>query len=51
MSELFIDGEWCEASGRAFVSRNPGTGAVVWEGKSASSGDVDRAVASARRAF
>ena len=51
MSELFIDGQWCEAGGPAFVSRNPGTGAVVWEGKSASAVDVDRAVASARRAF
>ncbi|HEX7684003.1 MAG TPA: succinylglutamate-semialdehyde dehydrogenase [Trinickia sp.] len=51
MSELFIDGQWCEAGGPAFVSRNPGTGAVVWEGKSASAADVDRAVASARRAF
>jgi succinylglutamic semialdehyde dehydrogenase len=51
MSELFIDGQWREAGGPAFVSRNPGTGAVVWEGKSASSADVDHAVASARRAF
>ncbi|MGN6083946.1 succinylglutamate-semialdehyde dehydrogenase [Trinickia sp.] len=51
MSELFIDGQWCEGSGPAFASRNPGTGAVVWEGKSASSADVDRAVAGARRAF
>ncbi len=51
MSELFIDGQWCAAGGPAFVSRNPGTGAVVWEGKSASALDVDRAVASARRAF
>lgn len=51
MSELFIDGQWCEAGGPGFVSRNPGTGAVVWEGKSASNGDVDRAVASARREF
>jgi succinylglutamic semialdehyde dehydrogenase len=51
MSELFIDGRWCEAGGPAFVSRNPGTGGVVWEGKGASAADVDRAVASARRAF
>ena len=36
MSELFIDGQWCEAGGPPFLSRNPGTGAVVWEGKSAS---------------
>jgi succinylglutamic semialdehyde dehydrogenase len=51
MSELFIDGQWCGAGGPVFISRNPGTGAVVWEGKSASALDVDRAVASARRAF
>ncbi|MGV2287245.1 succinylglutamate-semialdehyde dehydrogenase [Trinickia sp. YCB016] len=49
--ELFIDGEWAAASGPAFASRNPGTGATVWEGKSASADDVDRAVKSARRAF
>lgn len=51
MGELFIDGQWCKAGGPAFASRNPGTGAVVWEGNSASAADVDRAVASARRAF
>ncbi|QCP49020.1 succinylglutamate-semialdehyde dehydrogenase [Trinickia violacea] len=49
--ELFIDGEWAAASGPAFASRNPGTGATVWEGKGASADDVDRAVKSARRAF
>ena len=51
MGELFIDGQWCAANGPAFASHNPGTGAVVWSGNSASAGDVDRAVASARRAF
>ena len=51
MGELFIDGQRCKAGGPAFASRNPGTGAVVWEGNSASAADVDRAVASARRAF
>ncbi|HLX00979.1 MAG TPA: succinylglutamate-semialdehyde dehydrogenase [Trinickia sp.] len=51
MTELFIDGEWAAASGPAFASRNPGTGATVWEGRSASADDVDRAVKSARRAF
>lgn len=51
MGELFIDGQWCKAGGPAFASRNPGTGAVVWEGNSASAADVDRAVSSARRAF
>jgi len=51
MSELFIDGEWVAGTGHAFASRNPGTGATVWEGNSASAQDVDRAVVSARRAF
>ncbi|CAN7424926.1 succinylglutamate-semialdehyde dehydrogenase [Trinickia sp. LjRoot230] len=51
MTELFIEGEWATASGSRFTSHNPGTGAVVWQGKGASPGDVDRAVASARRAF
>ena len=51
MSELFIDGEWAAGTGPAFASRNPGTGATVWEGHSASADDVDHAVRSARRAF
>jgi succinylglutamic semialdehyde dehydrogenase len=51
MSELFIDGAWVAGTGHAFASRNPGTGATVWEGQSASAEDVDRAVRSARRAF
>ena len=51
MSELFIEGEWAQANGPRFSSHNPGTGAVVWQGHSASAVDVDRAVASARRAF
>ncbi len=51
MSELFIDGEWVAGTGHAFASRNPGTGATVWEGNSASAEDVDRAVTCARRAF
>ncbi|CAM2187013.1 aldehyde dehydrogenase [Paraburkholderia sacchari] len=51
MNELFIDGQWCAASGPAFVSRNPGTGETVWSGNAASAEDVDRAVSAARRAF
>jgi len=51
MTELFIGGEWTAGTGHAFASRNPGTGATVWEGNSASADDVDRAVTSARRAF
>jgi succinylglutamic semialdehyde dehydrogenase len=51
MSELFIDGSWTAGSGAAFASRNPGTNGIVWEGNGASVDDVERAVASARRAF
>ncbi|WP_434660342.1 succinylglutamate-semialdehyde dehydrogenase [Paraburkholderia sp. A3BS-1L] len=51
MNELFIDGQWCAASGPAFVSRNPGTGETVWSGNAANAEDVDRAVSAARRAF
>ncbi|MDI9654429.1 N-succinylglutamate 5-semialdehyde dehydrogenase, partial [Burkholderia cenocepacia] len=50
MTELFIDGAWVAGSGPVFASRNPGTDAVAWQGDSASAADVDRAVASARRA-
>jgi len=51
MNELYIDGQWCAASGPAFASRNPGTGETVWSGNAASADDVDRAVNAARRAF
>lgn len=51
MTELFIDGAWVAGSGPVFASRNPGTDAIAWQGESASAADVDRAVASARRAF
>ncbi|MEM5419736.1 succinylglutamate-semialdehyde dehydrogenase [Paraburkholderia ferrariae] len=51
MNELYIDGQWCAASGPVFASRNPGTGETVWSGNAASADDVDRAVNAARRAF
>ncbi|AJY30727.1 succinylglutamate-semialdehyde dehydrogenase [Burkholderia thailandensis 34] len=51
MTELFIDGAWVDGAGPVFASRNPGTNERVWEGASASADDVERAVASARRAF
>ena len=50
-TQLFIDGVWSDGSGAPFASRNPGNGEVVWEGASASAKDVDRAVASSRKAF
>jgi succinylglutamic semialdehyde dehydrogenase len=51
MHEFFIDGQWHAASGPAFASHNPGTGATVWSGNAATAEDVDRAVKAARRAF
>ncbi|MEX3946847.1 succinylglutamate-semialdehyde dehydrogenase [Paraburkholderia sp. EG287B] len=51
MNELYIDGQWCAASGPAFASRNPGTGETVWSGNAASAEEVERAVNAARRAF
>ena len=51
MTELFIDGDWAAGTGHVFASRNPGTDEIAWQGASASAADVDRAVASARRAF
>ncbi|SAL75604.1 succinylglutamic semialdehyde dehydrogenase [Caballeronia arvi] len=50
-NQLYIGGQWQEGRGAAFASRNPGTDETVWQGKSASAQDVDRAVSSARRAF
>jgi succinylglutamic semialdehyde dehydrogenase len=49
--QSFIDGAWTEGSGAPFVSRNPATDDIVWEGRGASTREVDRAVLSARLAF
>ncbi|SAK61988.1 succinylglutamic semialdehyde dehydrogenase [Caballeronia catudaia] len=51
LNQLYIGGQWQEGQGAVFASRNPGTDETVWQGKSASAEDVDRAVSSARRAF
>lgn len=48
---LFISQKWIEGSGTVFSSHNPATGERVWQGKSASLGDVDAAVLSAQGAF
>ena len=49
---LLIDGEWVSArSGKTFNSINPSTGEVIGEVAEADAGDVDVAVAAARRAF
>ena len=50
--QLYIDGEWCDAEGGAtFATSNPATEDVLAEVASASTGDVNRAVAAARAAF
>ena len=46
-----IDGQWNRGSGEPFKSFSPATGAVVWEGMSASSNDVDHAFLAARKAL
>jgi len=49
---LFIDGKWSDAhSARTFDSLNPATGEKLAAIHEADSGDVDRAVLAARRAF
>jgi aldehyde dehydrogenase (NAD+) len=47
---LLIDGQWIEGS-KKFDAINPATGEVLTQIAAASTGDVDRAVAAARRAF
>lgn len=50
--KLFINGEWVEAeNGETFEVVNPATEEVIARAASASTGDVDKAVMSAREAF
>jgi aldehyde dehydrogenase (NAD+) len=48
---LFIGGEFVEATGGSFKSVNPASGEALAEIGEASSADVDRAVAAARKAY
>ncbi len=48
---LFINGEWRNGHDAVFVSRNPVTQEIVWQGAAANVDDVNVAVASARSAF
>lgn len=49
---LLIDGEWVQpTSGKTFASINPSTGETIAAVAEANAADVDRAVASARRAL
>ena len=51
-TRLFIDGELCEAaSGKTYANINPATEEVMGQVADAGSGDMDRAIAAARRAF
>ncbi len=50
-TSLYINGVWSDANGPAFVSSNPATGEVLWEGKEATSRDVEAAITSAHGAF
>lgn len=49
---LFIDGKWVDAfSGKTFEVRDPATGLVIAHAAAGEAGDIDAAVAAARRAF
>ncbi len=48
--QLLIDGQWVDGS-KTFDTSNPATGEVLCKIAEASSADVDRAVAAARKAF
>ena len=50
-TRLYIDGEWTDASGGAIPTVDPATGHVIDEVGTASSSDVDAAVAAARSAL
>src|SRR5215831_14326725 len=50
--QLFIDGQFVDAeSGKTFNSPNPATGETFAEVAEADRGDIDKAVAAARKAF
>jgi succinylglutamic semialdehyde dehydrogenase len=46
-----ISGQWCAGRGAPFISLNPATGAVMWEGCAAGVEEVNAAVQAARAAF
>ena len=47
----YINGLWKDGGSHGFVSINPATGDVVWNGKAADAALVNEAVSAARRAF
>ncbi|WP_437203270.1 succinylglutamate-semialdehyde dehydrogenase [Planctomicrobium sp. SH664] len=48
---LLINGTWVEGGGEPFHSQEPVRNDVIWSGRAANAGDVERAVESARRAL
>ena len=44
MPTNFINGVWLAGNGAEFLSRNPATNAVVWQGRAASVDDVANAI-------
>ena len=51
MHSHFIDGQWSVGSGAPFEVVDPGTGATIWHGATASVTDIDHACAAARQAL
>src|SRR5204862_7747051 len=50
--QLFIDGQFVDAeSGKTFQTPNPATGETLAEVAEADRGDIDKAVAAARKAY
>lgn len=49
-SSMFIGGSYVDGHGDAFVSINPATGEIIWQGRAADGHDVSRAVSVARAA-
>ncbi len=47
----FIDAQWHPGQGPDFVSHNPSTGAVLWQGRAATAAEIDAAFSAARAAF
>ncbi len=46
--KLYIQGQWCDASGESFTANDPATGQPAWTGGEATRADVDQAVRAAR---
>lgn len=47
----YINQQWVQGNGPAFISTDPADGSQVWQGNGASAEQVDQAIASARQAF